>query len=335
MSTPSTTMSETESKGIPVKDRRLEIARAFAPGSVGNIGVGFDLLGHSIFGVRDVALVRRIDEPTVRIRAIRGQCAGADTLPLEAARNTAGQALISLREGLNLDHGFEIEIEKGIPLGSGLGGSAASCVAALIAANALLDTPLSRESLYPFALDGESVSSGSRHGDNVAPMLLGGVVMATASKMIALSAPEWLHAVVVHPDQVLETRQARAALMEPYPLSLVVRQSAHLALFLTGLQRGDAELIRDGLHDLLVEPRRASLIPGFAQVKAAALEHRALGASISGGGPSVFAWFASQADAEAAAPAMRAAFAAAGFDSRSYVSPVAGPRAELIEAGDA
>jgi homoserine kinase len=324
--------SSTEPASHSVSNTINRIARAFSPGSVGNIGVGFDLLGHSIDGVRDVAQVRRIDEPTVRIRAIRGQCAGADTLPFEAARNTAGQALIALRERLGLAHGFEIELEKGIPLGSGLGGSAASCVAALVAANALLDTPLPRAALYPFALDGESVSSGSRHGDNVAPMLLGGVVLATASKMIALPAPDWLHAVVVHPDQVLETRHARAVLAEPFPLSLVVQQSAHLALFLTGLQRGDAELIRDGLHDLLVEPRRAALIPGFAPVKAAALDHRALGASISGGGPSVFAWFTSKNDAEVAAPAMRTAFADAGFDSRSYIGPVAGPRAELIEA---
>ncbi|MEI2456661.1 homoserine kinase [Lysobacter firmicutimachus] len=305
-------------------------ARAFAPASVGNIGVGFDVLGHSIAGPRDVATVRRIDEPTVRIRAIRGEVPGADALPLEAARNTAGQALICLREKLGLDYGFELELDKGIPLGSGLGGSAASCVAALVAANALLDRPLSREALYEFALDGESVSSGSRHGDNVAPMLLGGVVMATSTKMIALSVPSFLHAVVVHPDQVLETRRARAVLAEPYPLAQVVRQSAHLALFLTGLQRGDVELLREGLVDLLVEPRRAPLIPGFAQVKAAALAQDALGASISGAGPSCFAWFASEAQAQAAAAAMRAAFAAAGFDSRAYVGPVAGPRAEVI-----
>ncbi|RNF81930.1 homoserine kinase [Montanilutibacter psychrotolerans] len=310
-------------------------ARAFAPGSVGNIGVGFDLLGHSILGVRDIATVRRIDEPLVRIRSITGDCTGASSLPLDAARNTAGQALISLRDQLGLAFGFELALEKGIPLGSGLGGSAASCVAALVAANALLDTPLTRDELYPFALDGESVSSGSRHGDNVAPMLLGGVVMATSTRMIPLAVPEWLHAVVVHPDQVLETRHARAVLADPYPLSLVVEQSAHLALFLTGLQRGDATLIRDGLHDLLVEPRRAPLIPGFAAAKAAALAAGALGASISGAGPSTFAWFASQAEASAAAPAMRAAFVAAGFDARAYVTPVAGPRADLLDGDDA
>lgn len=317
-----------------LNDNRIGVARAFAPGSVGNIGVGFDLLGHSILGVRDVAQVRRIEEPVVRIRAIRGIATGADTLPLEASRNTAGQALIALRERLCLAHGFELEIEKGIPLGSGLGGSAASCVAALVAANAVLDMPLPRDALYQFALDGESVSSGSRHGDNVAPMLLGGVVMATATRMIPLAVPDWLHAVVVHPDQVLETRHARAVLGDPYPLPTIVKQSAHLALFLTGLQRGDAGMISEGLVDLLVEPRRAPLIPGFVQVKEAAHDHHALGASISGGGPSVFAWFASKADAEQAAPAMRAAFAGAGFDSRAYATPVAGPRAELI-AGDA
>lgn len=311
-----------------------DAVRAFAPASVGNIGVGFDLLGHSIVGPRDIATVRRIDEPMIRIDAIRGTVTGVGTLPLQAQRNTAGRGLQALRDGLGLAHGFALELDKGIALGSGLGGSAASCVAALVAANALLDTPLPRTALYPYALDGEAVSSGSRHGDNVAPMLLGGVVMATATRMIALSVPTWLHCVVVHPEQVLETRRARAVLSEPVPLPLVAAQSAHLALFLTGLQRGDAELIRDGLHDLLVEPRRAPLIPGFAAVKAAALDHRALGASISGAGPSVFAWFASRADAEAAAPLMQAAFTDAGFDSQAYVSPVAGPRAEVL-AGDA
>lgn len=306
--------------------------RAFAPASVGNIGVGFDLLGHTIAGPRDVAVVRRIDAPVVRIASIGGAAPGAGSLPLAAERNTAGQALIALRGRLDLAHGFELELEKGIALGSGLGGSAASCVAALVAANALLDAPLPREALYPFALDGESVSSGSRHGDNVAPMLLGGVAMATATRMISLSVPDWLHCVVVHPDQVLETRRARAVLAEPYPLSQVIAQGVQLALFLTGLQRGDMELIREGLHDVLVEPRRAALIPGFTQVKAAALDHDALGASISGSGPSVFAWFASKAEAEAAAPAMRGAFVDAGFDARAYVSPVAGPRAEVIDA---
>ncbi|MGY1408297.1 MULTISPECIES: homoserine kinase [unclassified Luteimonas] len=304
--------------------------RAFAPASVGNIGVGFDLLGHAIDGPRDMATVRRIDEPVVRIEAIEGDIAGIEKLPLEAAHNTAGGALIALREALALPFGFALSLHKGIPLGSGLGGSAASCVAALVAANALLDAPLPREALYGFALEGEAISSGSRHGDNVAPMLLGGVALATASRALRLEVPAWLHAVVVHPDQVLETRRSRAALAEPYPLHALVEQTAHLAQFLLGLQRGDAGLIRDGLHDVLVEPRRAPLIPGFDAVKSAALRHGALGASISGGGPSVFAWFDSQAAAANAAPAMRQGFVDAGFDARAYVTPVDAPRAEII-----
>lgn len=310
--------------------RPADIARAFAPASVGNIGVGFDLLGHAIEGPRDVATVRRIDAGEVRIDAIGGEVAGIGAIPLEAGANTAGRALQSMRAALGLSHGFALELDKGIALGSGLGGSAASCVAALVAANAVLDAPLPREALYGFALDGEAVSTGSRHGDNVAPMLLGGVVMATPARMIALDVPEWLHCVVVHPDQVLETRRARAVLADPYPLHDLVAQGTHLALFLTGLQRGDRGLIAEGLRDVLVEPRRAPLIPGFAAVKAAALDHGALGASISGGGPSVFAWFASRAEAEAAAPAMRAGFADAGFGAQAWVSPVAAPAADTL-----
>ncbi|MBS0463876.1 MAG: homoserine kinase [Proteobacteria bacterium] len=324
-----------------VRSCTASCATAFAPGSVGNIGVGFDLLGHAIDGVRDVARVRRIDEPVVRIAAIGiddAHLSPADAValadvPREAERNTAGCALRSLREHLGLAHGFELELVKGIALGSGLGGSAASCVAALVAANALLDVPLSRDELYSFALDGEVVASGSRHGDNVAPMLLGGVALATPTRMLALSAPEWLHAVVVHPDQILETRRARVVLDAPCPLPQVVEHGANLALFLTGLQRGDTGLLRAGLRDVLVEPRRASLIPGFRQVQAAALDHAAIGASISGAGPSVFAWFESRQQAQRAAAPMCAAFGHAGIAARAFVTAVNGPRAALLAVG--
>ena len=301
--------------------------RAFAPGSVGNVGVGFDILGHSIAGIGDVATVRRIDAPAVRIAAIRGT---VTDLPLDAQRNTAGMALISLREALDLPFGFELELDKGIPLGSGLGGSAASCVAALVAANALLDAPLAADALYPHALAGEAVASGGRHGDNVGPMLLGGLVLATAERLTRIEVPAAWHAAVVHPHAVLETRQARAALAGDYALGEFVAQSAQLAQVLLGCERGDAALVRAGLNDLLVEPRRAPLIAGFAAVKEAALAAGAMGASISGAGPSVFAWGQSRADAERAATAMAAAFAGAGFDSDIHLTPVAGPAAAVI-----
>ncbi len=302
-------------------------ASAFAPASVGNIGVGFDILGHTVAGPGDRATVRRIAAADVRIAAIRGS---RSELPHEAARNTAGAALIALREALALPYGFEIELDKGIALGSGMGGSAASCVAALVAANALLDAPLSREQLYPFAVTGEAVASGGRHGDNVGPMLLGGVALTTADRLVPIPVPPHWTCVLVHPDAVLETRRAREALRGHYELREFVAQSAHLALVLAGCFRGDAALVRAGLADVLVEPRRAPLIAGFGAVKQAALEHGALGASISGAGPSVFAWFESAAAAAPAAAAMQQAFRDAGVASEAFVSPVAGPRAEVL-----
>lgn len=300
---------------------------AFSPASIGNVAVGFDILGQSIAGVGDRATVRRIDEALVRIDAIRG-C--VRNLPLDPMQNTAGRALIAMREALALPFGFAIELDKGIALGSGMGGSAASCVAALVAANALLDEPLATEFLYEFALDGEAVSSGSRHGDNVGPSLLGGLVLAAHGKLLRINVPDDWHSVVVHPEAVLETRRAREALQGAYALSEFVEQSANLALVLSGCHRGDAGLVRAGLADALIEPRRAPLIRGFHSVRDAALDHDAMGASISGAGPSVFAWFETRVEAERAAPAMRAAFEQAGFSSNAFLSPINGPAAEVL-----
>ena len=316
---------------LPKSTARLRVASAFAPASVGNVGVGFDILGHSMAGAGDRAEVRVIDEPVVRIAAIRGAVAD---LPREPRHNTAGMALLALREALSLPHGFELVLHKGIPLGSGMGGSAASCVAALVAANALLEQPLPREALYRFALDGETVASGSRHGDNLGSMLLGGLVLATHDRLLRIPVPRDWYCALVHPHCVLETRRARAALAGDYALDAFVAQSAHLALVLAGCFRGDAALVREGLKDVLVEPRRASLVSGFARVKQAALGHRALGASISGGGPSVFGWYENQGDAEAAAAAMQVAFAVEGLQSDAFVAPIESPAAALIEHVD-
>ncbi|WP_290888520.1 homoserine kinase [Arenimonas sp.] len=303
------------------------IARAFSPASVGNVAVGFDLLGHSVSGAGDMATVRRCERPGVHITAIRGV---VTELPREPAANTAGAALLSLLEAECPGHGFELELDKGIALGSGMGGSAASCVAALVAANALLPTPLSREALYPHALAGESVASGARTGDNVGPMLLGGLVLATPDRLLRLSPPAAWHCALVHPHFVLETLRAREVLAAPYPLADLVRQTANLSQVLLGCERGDAALVRAGLRDALVEPRRAPLVPGFAAVKQAAMDAGAMGASLSGAGPSVFAWCEDAATASRAMGAMRAAFAVAGLDSDGFVSPLDGPAAALL-----
>lgn len=307
-------------------------ATAFAPASVGNVGIGFDILGHALKGAGDRVSVRLIAEPEVRITAIHG----ADReLPQAAADNTAGAALIALRESLGCAEGFAIEIHKGIPFGSGMGGSAASAVAALVAANGLLRQPLPLSALYPMALTGEEVASGSRHGDNVAPMLLGGLVLAVGERdPIKLSVPSGLYCAHAHPHCALETRRARAALQGAYALSEFVEQSGHLALFLTGLAQGDRALISAGLNDVLVEPRRAPLVPGFAQVKRAALEAGALGASISGAGPSVFAWCWGETNAQQVGRAMVAAFAAADLPADLLVGPVETDGAQLLNVGD-
>ncbi|GAA0249385.1 homoserine kinase [Rhodanobacter caeni] len=306
-----------------------DVAFAVAYASVGNVAVGFDILGHSLAGPGDRAEVRRIDLPEIRIAAIHG-CVTA--LPTDPQKNTAGVALQAFHKALGLEHGLELTLHKGIALGSGMGGSAASCVAALVAANALLPQPLSHEALYPFALQGEALASGSQHGDNLGPMLLGGLVLATRSRLLRVPVPAAWHCALVHPHYVLETRKARAALAGNYTLGEFVSQNTNLALLLAGCYRGEAALVREGLKDVLVEPRRAALVPNFARVKQAALDHHALGASISGGGPSVFGWYESRAEAESAAAAMHAAFAEAGLDSDALVSPVNGPAAAVISA---
>jgi homoserine kinase len=307
--------------------KRPTEVKAFAPASIGNVAVGFDMLGHSVQGPGDVATVRLTKDRLVRVTAIRGVVA---ELPMDARENTAGRALIGLMK-LRKGVGFELELDKGIPLGSGMGGSAASAVAALVAANALLEEPVPLETLYDLAIDGESVASGSRHGDNVAPMLLGGLVIAPASGApVRVPVPTNLYCTLVHPHFVLETRRARAALKGPYELHDFVVQSEGLALLLAGCWAKDFELIRRGFRDVLVEPRRAGLIPGFGRVKEAALDSGALGASISGGGPSVFAWFDSKTKAQAAGAAMAEAFRSVKLGTDVLVSKVAGPGARVL-----
>jgi homoserine kinase len=304
---------------------------AFAPASVGNAAVGFDLLGFAVVGPGDIVHARQSDEPGVVIDNIRGT---VPDLPRAAERNTAGRAVLSLLAAQGATFGVRLEIEKGIPLGSGLGGSAASASAALVAVNALLDQPLPQADLYPHALAGEAVASGSAHGDNVGPQLLGGLVLASPHHLFRLPLPEGLVAVVVHPDHVVETRAAREVLQSGFRIEQIVAQQTRLGLFLAGCYRGDLELIRAGLADELIEPRRADLIPGFYEVKQAALDHGALGASISGAGPSVFGWFTDKHAAEQAGQAMVFAFGQQGMTASALVSTLDAPGARVLETGE-
>jgi homoserine kinase len=201
----------------------------------------------------------------------------------------------------------------------------------VVAAAATLDEAPTMDTLYAAAVAGEGAATGAAHGDNVAPALLGGLVIApSAGAPLRVPVPAWLHAAVVRPHFPLETRRSREVLQAPYPLHDFVLQSEALALLLMGCTQGDAACMRRGLRDVLVYPRRAPLIPGFATVKAAAMRAEALGASISGGGPSVFAWFESRSKAEHGAAAMQSAFRAAGHESESVVSVVNAPGARIL-----
>jgi homoserine kinase len=307
-------------------------ATAHAPPSIGNVAVGFDVLGQSVDALGDRATVRRVDEPGVHITDIRGV---VTNLPRDPDTNTAGRALKALLATCEPGFGLSLELTKGIALGSGMGGSAASAVAALLAANALMPKPVGLSVLYELAREGEAAASGSRHGDNVAPMLLGGLSLAPGiGAPVAVPVPAELWCTVVHPHFVLETRRAREALRGNYALHDFVRQSERLSLVLAGCFKGDLDLIRRGLNDVLIEPRRAPLIPGFATVKAAALAAGALGASISGAGPSTFAWTEGRALAERVGAAMAGAFKSVQLNADVFVSPVAGPAAKVESSGD-
>jgi homoserine kinase len=295
-----------------------ERATAFAPASVGNVAIGFDILGFSVEALGDRVSVARRSEAGVAIGAVRGI---AGELPREPRDNTAGRALLALCEAVRPGFGFVLEIDKGIPLGSGLGGSAASAVGAVVAANALLSSPCSREQLLKFAMAGETVASGSRHVDNIAPSLYGGLVLTVGidePRVKQIPVPAGIRAVIVHPHMFLATARARAILKRSVELSDFVWQTAHLAGFISGCYTDDLDLIRASFEDVVIEPQRQALIPGFHEVRRAALHAGALGCSISGAGPAVFAW-ALEASAPAVLEAMRREFQARELASNGWI----------------
>jgi homoserine kinase len=307
----------------------LTRATAFAPASVGNVAIGFDILGFAVDALGDRVSVAR-GAPGVEIRAVRGI---TGELPRAAVDNTAGRALLALQEAARPDFGFSVEIDKGIPLGSGLGGSAASAVAAVVAANALLPAPLSRLELLKCAMAGEAVASGARHADNIAPSLYGGLVLTVGidhPRVKRIPVPEVIRAVIVHPHMFLATSDARAILRRSVELSDFVWQTANLAGFISGCYTGDLAMIRASLEDVVIEPQRETLIPGFPQVRQAAMQAGALGCSISGAGPSMFAW-AESAAAAAVLAAMQRAFAARQLGTDAWVVGLGSAGARLLE----
>ena len=309
-------------------------ASASAPASIGNVGVGFDILGQAFDAAHDVVTAVREDQAGVRLGGVSGLFTA---LPAEPENNTALAAAKAVLDAAGNPFGVRLSIEKGIPMAAGMGGSAASAVAGAAATNALLDQPFSTEELLAFALEGERVASDPPHWDNVMASLLGGLVLAASEEpqlVQRLPAPDDVVAVLVHPAAKVETRAARALLSPDVPMKLAVEHSRRVAAFVAGCATGDLGMVRAGLDDLLVEPQRLPLLPALPAVKRAALAAGALGCSFSGSGPSVFAW-AQSARADAVEQAMVAAFAEAGLSSTPYRAPVSSGGVQVRRLGQA
>ena len=308
-------------------------ARAFAPATVGNIICGFDIFGLALGEPGDEVEARLRNEPGVVISAVHGD---EGRLPTEPALNVAGLATLAvLAESGMEDQGVEIEVWKGLPISGGMGGSAASAVAAVVAADALLQTGLSPEALLRCASEGERGPKRDTHPDNIAPALHGGIVMVRPEEpgiAIPLPVPTGLSVALVHPDLELETNEMRGLLPDALPLSQAVRQWADCSALVVGLYEEDWDLIARSLVDRVAEPHRSRFIPGFDAVRAAGVEAGALGAGLSGSGPSMFALCRTMSEAQSVAAAMANAFAGVGLEGAdTHVSEVANTGAHVIE----
>lgn len=309
--------------------RMNRTASAFAPATVANVAVGFDILGFALSGVGEVATVTIVKEG-VEIERIEG----FPEIPLEPERNTATAGLLQLIRDRNLNFGFKVRLEKSIPVGSGLGGSSTSAVAAIVAANALLKKKLTSEELLHYALIGEEVASGSRHADNVGPCLTGGLVFVRSSPALLLEkikTPKELRAVVILPDFSINTKEARRLLSEDVSLRSLIQQTANLSGFLLGCLSNRMDLIEKCFEDVIIEPQRARLIPSFGQLQKAARHAGALGCSISGSGPAIFALARNQKDAIKIQKSLLSEAEVHGLKIRSsWVSPFATKGASVI-----
>ncbi len=297
-----------------------EKVTAFAPATVANLGLGFDILGLALSSPGDTVRARLV--PGDEVRLIRVDNDGGK-LPLAADANTAGIAAAATLKQAGIRAGVELELEKGLPIGSGLGSSAASAAAGALAVNLLLGSPLRKADLLEPCIEAEGVVSG-RHADNVAPALLGGLILVRSLEpldLVRLPVPEDLMVTVVTPEIELHTREARSVLPESVPLPSLVSNTANIAALISSCYTEDLSLMARCVPDAIVTPVRAAMIPGCQEVIGAALDAGALGSSISGSGPSVFALCRSTRSAQEVAIAMEAAFASADLRTQTTISP--------------
>ena len=309
-----------------------EWVTAFAPASIGNVAVGFDMLGLALEGAGDRVLARRTDGDSITIAEVRGLDGEIHPyLSTDAASNTASIAAQALWDAHGDGGGIELKVHKGVPLQSGMGSSAASAVAAAVAANALLEVPLAVHKLLPCALEGEKYASGGLHADNVAPSLLGGLVLCPEvllPDVVSLPVPQGVSAALLHPDLQVNTAHARRGLAKGYPMKQWLAQQGLLAGFIAACAASNIDLIGKTLRDVIIEPQRKENVPCFDAVKEAAMRRGALGCSLSGSGPSIFA-LCKDGDARNVASAMEQACRTQGIGCQSWVSPMTAPGARI------
>tara|TARA_B100001123_G_scaffold114707_1_gene133711 strand:- start:4760 stop:5710 length:951 start_codon:yes stop_codon:yes gene_type:complete len=308
--------------------------RVFAPASASNLGPGFDVLGLALEQPGDIVEAERSGASGVEIVEVTG----APTLSVDPSKNTAAIAARAVLDRIEPAKrtGVRLWVHKRMPLASGLGSSAASSVAGAVVVNELCAGGLSRHALVDCALEGEKAVSGTAHADNVAPSLLGGIVLIrsyTPLDLVSLPVPEALRIVVIHPHAQVQTSTARQLVTDRhFTIKQAVSNLGNVAALVAALHSGDLRLFGRSIHDALVEPIRAPLVPGFAEVKTAALTAGALGCSISGSGPSVFAFAAADGPAERIAETMQEAFLKAGVTSDRFIGRVNTTGARVLSA---
>lgn len=305
--------------------------RAFAPATVANVCCGFDILGFAVDSPGDEVILTLRDDSEIKIIAIHGD---EGRLPLETNKNTAGVAVQSLLKNLGSSQGVDIELFKNLPLGSGMGSSAASGAAALVAMNHLLGNPLTREELVEHAMESERIACGSAHADNVAPCLMGGFVLVREYHpldLIKIPVTQELYCTLVHPHLELKTEDSRRVLKPTIALKDAITQSGNIAGLMLGLMKPDVNLIGRSLKDVIAEPIRSVFIPGFDQLRAKAIAAGALGFGISGSGPTVFAISANNENALSVGEIIKRQFENYKLESDVFVSKINLEGARIVE----
>lgn len=260
--------------------------KIFSPATVANVSCGFDVLGFCLDSVGDDMIIRKTEKKGIYITKIEGF-----DLPYEADLNVAGVSALAMYEAIDVDFGFEIEIYKNIKPGSGIGSSAASAVGSVFGMNELLGRPFNKTQLTGFAIKGEALASKCEHADNLAPALFGGFTLVKSIsplQILEIPSPDDLYATIIHPQIEIKTSESRAILPKKIALSDAITQWANFGSLIHALHTSDYDLIKESLHDVVVEPHRSKLIPHFNAVKKAAITAGALGCGISGSGPSIF-----------------------------------------------